>query len=103
MWTCGPQTAKRMPLWRRGRVVSMCYGGVRLRVYKSNRHSHWRTVRVLPPCMRASRDSSMAIGARDSGTWYRTKDSAVQRLPDGVSWFDDEFHATKVPGLGCCM
>jgi hypothetical protein len=31
---CGPQTAKCMPLWRRGRVVSMCYGGVRLRVQK---------------------------------------------------------------------
>jgi hypothetical protein len=42
----------------------------------------------------------MAIGARDSGTWYRTKDSAVERVPDGVSWFDDDgFHATKVPGL----
>jgi hypothetical protein len=50
--------------------------------------------------MRASRDSGMAIGARDSGTWYRTKDSAVERVPDGVSWFDDDgFHATKVPGL----
>lgn len=96
-WECGPQTANRMPLWRRGRVVSMCYGGVRTKatdmaVVCSH---HWRTVRVLPPCMRESRDSSMAIGARDAGTWYRTKNIAGGRVPGGVSWFDDNSHATS--------
>jgi hypothetical protein len=98
-WECGPQTANRMPLWRRGRVVCMCYGGVRAKatdmvVLCSH---YWRAVRVLPLCMRKSRDSSMAIGARDAGTWYRTKNNAGERVPDGVcpwSWFDDKSHAS---------
>jgi hypothetical protein len=65
----------------------MCYGGVRAKatdmvVLCSH---YWRPVRVLPPCMRKSRHSSMAIGARDAGTWYRTKNIAGERVPDGVS------------------
>jgi hypothetical protein len=101
-WECGPQTANRMPLWRRGRVVSMCYGGVRAKATDTVvlRSHYWRAVRVLPPCMRKSRDSSMAIGARDAGTWYLQNKEHCRRVAAGWcvcswSWFDDKSHASS--------